>query len=464
MEKKNIPKKKNQLFSRLTTKLFVVLTTFIFITACQFDKDLEDVAKDKVEKPALKLMAEGLVSPVMLTEVPDGSGNLFVLEQPGLIRIINSEGELLEEPFLDIRDRVVELMEDFDERGLLGIAFHPNYSSNGRFFLYYSGHLRPEAPDDWDHTNYLSEFRVSGNPLKADPGSERVVLAEDHPYFNHNGGSIAFGPHDGYLYIAIGDGGNRDDVGRGHVEDWYERNPGGNGQDITENLLGNILRIDVDGGTPYGIPADNPFVGTEGLDEIYAYGLRNPYRFSFDMEGVHALYSQDAGQELLEEINLIVKGGNYGWNVKEGTICFDAENPETPLPDCPHIDPYGNLLIDPVIQFKNAHLPGGLGLVIVGGYVYRGSEIPQWNGKYLFGSWSTTHEVGNGHVFASAPELSGLWDFSEVKFANQPFGDLNAFLLGFGQDSEGEVYVLTSETQGPHDHTGKVHKIVASKE
>ena len=446
--------------SRFTIQLFSIFAVFALVSSCDLMKDVEEIAedgKDKHVKPALKLMAEGLTAPVMLTEAPDGSGNLYVLEQPGVIRIINSEGELLEEPFLDIRDRVVELM-DFDERGLLGIAFHPNYAQNGRFFVFYSGPLRPEAPDDWDHTNYVSEFKVPANTTKADPNSERVILAEDHPYFNHNGGTIAFGPHDGYLYISIGDGGNQDDVGRGHVPDWYDRNEGGNGQDIFQNLKGDILRIDVDGREPYGIPADNPFVGTDGLDEIYAFGLRNPYRFSFDMEGSHALYSQDAGQALREEINLIVKGGNYGWNVKEGTLCFDASSNKTPLEHCPDEDPWGNPLIDPVIQFKT----GEVGLVVVGGYVYRGSEIPQWNGKYIFGTWSTSHEVANGLVFASDPELIGLWDFEEVAFSNQPFGDLNAYLLSFGQDSEGEIYVLTAEEPWPHGNTGKVYKIVGS--
>ena len=272
----------------------------------------------------------------------------------------------------------------------------------------------------------------------------------------------------------------------GHVDDWYERNVGGNGQDIFQNLKGDILRIDVDGGHPYGIPADNPFVGRDGMDETYAYGLRNPYRFSFDMGGNHALYSQDAGQGLREEINLIVKGGNYGWNVKEGTLCFDASSPLNPYEHCPSFDPWGNPLLDPIIQFKtiqhnhgggnggdhgsnNGHGSSnggdhgeGLGLVVVGGYVYRGSELPALYGQYIFGTWSTSHEVPNGKVFISEPQLGEtLWDFNTVKFKNTPSGQLNSFLLGFGQDSEGEVYILTSDTQGPHGKTGKVYKMVA---
>lgn len=222
------------------------------------------------------------------------------------IRIIKG-GSLQEEPFLDITDKVIELRERYDERGLLGLAFHPDYASNGRFFVYYSAPLWPDAPDDWDHTNVVAEYRVSNDPMKADKASERIILHENHPYFNHNGGTLAFGPMDGYLYLSIGDGGNRDDQGMGHVPDWYDRNVGGNGQDIFQNLKGDILRIGVDGAQPYSIPASNPFVGKDGLDEIYAYGFRNPYRFSFDMGGSHALYSQDAGQSLREEINLVVR-------------------------------------------------------------------------------------------------------------------------------------------------------------
>jgi glucose/arabinose dehydrogenase len=451
--------------------LLMALAVLVFASGCDLLKDLEDTVdegKDKAKQPALKLMAEGLTSPVMLTEAPDGSGRLFVLEQPGVIRIINKHGELVEEPFLDIRDKVVELKEHYDERGLLGIAFHPDYASNGRFFIYYSAPLWPDAPADWDHTNVLAEYKVSGDPMKADKGSEQIILHQNHPYFNHNGGTVAFGPMDGYLYLSIGDGGNRDDQGRGHVEDWYDRNVGGNGQDIYENFMGDILRIDVDGGSPYGIPADNPFVGKDGLDEIYAYGFRNPYRFSFDMGGNYALYSQDAGQEMREEINWVVKGGNYGWNVKEGTLCFNAAEPLNPYSNCPDTDPHGNRLIDPIIQFKTIGGGGnggggeGVGLVVVGGYVYRGTELPHLYGQYIFGTWSTSHEVPNGKVFVSEPQLGEtLWDFNTVHFKNTPSDQLNSYLLGFGQDNKGEVYVLTTDTQGPHGHTGKVYKMVA---
>lgn len=452
---------------RLMFSFLVIFTVLSFVSSCQFIGDLEDILDDKEDKarePGLALIAEGLNSPVHMAEAPDGSGRLFVVDQVGVVRVITQDGELREKPFLDLRDKIVELNEHYDERGLLSLVFHPDYASNGRFFVYYSAPLQEEAPDEWDHTSYISEFRVSGNPLQADKSSERVILRVDQPQRNHNGGILAFGPRDGYLYISLGDGGGRDDEGKGHVEDWYERNAGGNGQNITENLLGSFLRIDVDGGDPYGIPADNPFVDKEGLDEIYAYGFRNPAKFSFDMRGNHALYSQDAGQELWEEVDIVERGGNYGWNVKEGTYCFDTENPENPPADCPDTDPEGNPLIDPVIEFKNAK-HGGLGLVVVGGYVYRGEELPQWNGQYIFGAWSASHDEPDGKVFIAEPRPkgSGLWDFKEVEFANTPQGNLNAYLLGFGQNSKGEVYVLTTDTGGPSGYTGKVYKLTAKE-
>jgi glucose/arabinose dehydrogenase len=201
---------------------------------------------------------------------------------------------------------------DTEPSGYVSVAFHPDFFRNGRFFVFYTAPPRAGAPAGFNNTITIAEFQTQGaQQIQADPSSERIVLRVDHPQSNHNGGTVAFGP-DGYLYISIGDGGGRDDEGLGHVEDWYTENAGGNGQDITQNLLGNILRIDVDGGTPYAIPADNPFVGKAGLDEIYAYGLRNPYRMAFDPGGSHSLLSMDAGQELWEEVSLIAKGETTG--------------------------------------------------------------------------------------------------------------------------------------------------------
>jgi glucose/arabinose dehydrogenase len=175
-----------------------------------------------------------------------GLGRRFVVDQIGVVRIPTREGRLLDEPFLDLREQIVELEDQYDERGLLGLAFHPRYAQNGRFFVYYSVPLQPAMPDSFDHANRLVEFKVSASsPNRADPGSGRVLMELAWPYSSHDGGTLAFGP-DGFLYVAMGDGGNRDEEGRGHVADWYDRNAGGNGQDLEQNLLGSILRIHVD--------------------------------------------------------------------------------------------------------------------------------------------------------------------------------------------------------------------------
>ena len=418
------------------------------------------------ELPAvgLRLVAEGFTSPVTLVTANDSTGRLFVVDQIGLIRVIGSDGELLPEPFLDLRSRIVALNPGFDERGLLGVAFHPDYSDNGRFFVYYSAPLRDEAPAGFNHTSHISEFRVSSDPNRADPDSERVLLQVDEPQFNHNAGTLAFGPTDGYLYISLGDGGGANDVGLGHVEDWYEDNAGGNGQDVTENLLGSILRIDVDSGDPYGIPADNPFVGTAGLDEIWAYGFRNPYRMSFDMGGNRDLFVGDAGQGLWEEVSIATAGGNFGWNVKEGTHCFDAENPSQSPADCPDVvgpghPRTGDPLIDPIIEYAHAN-QGGIGLVVVGGHVYRGNLLPQFRNRYIFGDWSRSFGDPDGTLLMAQPRRRGLWHIQELRVATSPTGRLEQRVLGFGQDPAGEMYVLTTENSGPTGTTGKVFKLV----
>jgi glucose/arabinose dehydrogenase len=233
--------------------------------------------------PRVKLepVAEGFTAPMAFLSAGDGTGRMFLVEQTGLVKIVKADGTVQSEPFLDVRDRMVEIMTGYDERGLLGLAFHPGFAENGRLFVFYSAPLQPTAPEGWNCTNHLSEFSVSqSDPDKVDMTSEKVLLQVDKPQFNHNGGAITFGP-DGYLYIPLGDGGNADDAGLGHA-------PDGNGQNTTTSL-GKILRIDVDRreeGMAYGIPADNPFVGRKGiLPEIYALGLRNPWRISFDTDG-----------------------------------------------------------------------------------------------------------------------------------------------------------------------------------
>jgi glucose/arabinose dehydrogenase len=282
--------------------------------------------------------------------------------------------------------------------------------------------------------------------------------------------SLLFGPRDGYLYISVGDGGGANDDELGHVEDWYTANTGGNGQDIQQNLLGDILRIDVNRGSPYAIPPNNPFAGTpgcaDGCDETWAYGFRNPYRMSFDMGGSHALFVGDAGQNLWEEVSIAVKGGNYGWNVKEGTHCFSTANPDESPAECPDTvgRPHpraGDALLGPVIEYPNHHQPDGIGSAAIGGHVYRGAALRQFVGDYIFGDWSREHEdAPDGSLFRAKPRKRGLWKMQELRVATNPSGRLGHFLLGFRQDPAGEIYVLTSDEPGPTGTTGKVFKLV----
>lgn len=418
----------------------------------------------------LQLVADGLAAPIAYAPIPDGSGRYVVVDQVGVVYLLDADGTMLEQPFLDVRDRMVELDTSYDERGLLGLAFHPNFADNGRFFVYYSAPLRDSAPAGWNATSHVSAFQVSADdPNIADPASEQILLQVDEPQGNHNAGQIAFGP-DGYLYIPLGDGGAANDVAEGHVSDWYDFNEGGNGQDISQNLLGSILRIDIDGeganGEAYAIPGDNPFVGMEDvLPEIWAYGFRNPFRISFDQGGDHALFVGDAGQNRWEEVSMVEAGGNYGWNVKEGTHCFDAANPDDSLDECPDADPEGNPLIDPIIEYQNANQEGGIGLVVIGGVVYRGDTMPNMDGVYIFGDWSNSFQQPNGRLFWAMPgDGDGMWAMQNLNVSNTENGTLNSFLLSFGQDANGEVYILTSDTPGPSGDTGRVYRLVPPAE
>jgi len=425
------------------------------------------VKADNSDRIGLKLVADNLTSPIALVPAPDLSGRRFIIDQIGVIRILTSEGQLLDKPFLDLRDRIVPLNPQYDERGLLGLAFHPGFGSNGRLFVYYSVPLRSSAPKDWDHTNRLSEFKISADdPNQVDSASEKVLLEDDHPYMNHNGGTVAFGP-DNYLYLSIGDGGNKNDIGRGHTPNI------GNGQDITK-IEGKILRLDIDRGSGYRSPRDNPFVNKHGLNEIFAYGFRNPYRFSFDIGGTHQLFVGDAGQDLYEEVSIVTNGGNYGWNIKEGTHCFNPQDEEHAPEHCRDTGYMGEPLIDPVIEYNHPQEEEAaaakkedseiVGEVVVGGYVYRGEALPQFAGQYVFGDWSREEDEGDGSLLIAKPQDSGtgLWKIRELEIAGNADGRLHHFIVGFGQDAVGEVYVLVKDTLGPAGQTGKVYKLTSA--
>ncbi|EMA43987.1 PQQ-dependent sugar dehydrogenase [Halococcus saccharolyticus] len=405
---------------------------------------------------ALETVADGFQVPTDFATAP-GDDRQFVVDLPGQIYTVASGGGR-GEPFLDISDRLAERV---GERGLLGLAFHPDFDENRRFYLRYSAPLSEDAPDEFSHTERLSEFRVTEDATGVIEDSERVLLAVDEPTKFHNGGALAFGPDD-YLYVSYGDGGGSRDTGPGHAADWYEENTGGNGQDVGENLLGSIVRIDVDGETsdkPYGIPEDNPLVGDAGLDEHYAWGFRNPWRMGFS-DG--DLYVADVGQSRFEEVDRVVKGGNYGWNVKEGTHCYSTANPGAIPAECPDSTPPdvrgGEPLRDPVIEYPHARDGETIGLSVIGGYVYDGA-IGSLDGTYVFGDYS---QEGNpqGSLFAATPSDEGLWEFTKLEIAGADDGELGGYLIDIGRDDAGELYALTSAG----DLGGAVHKLVSADE
>jgi glucose/arabinose dehydrogenase len=423
----------------------------------------------------LEKIADGFSSPLMIAVPPDKSGRMFLVDQTGVVRIITPGKNVSGTPFLDVRDRMVSTSPFYDERGLLSLAFHPDYKNNGRIFVFYSAPPGPATPAGWSCTNRLSEFRVmAGNPDRVDMTSEKVLLTIDKPYQNHNGGPLLFGPDDGYLYLGLGDGGRADDTGTGHT-------PGtGNAQDM-QKLLGKIIRIDVDTppecGKHYTIPPDNPFISTAGYaPEIFASGFRNPAYASFDAAGNHSLFSAVAGQALFESVFIVDKGGNYGCNIREGTHCFNPSDDTHPAAEpCPVTGSHGEPLIGPIIETGH-----DVGNVIVGGYVYRGSALPGLAGKYFFGEWSTGFLRGDGSLYlatppggdgpgrsspaagALAPRDNRMWTIQEVTVSGTVNGRVNAFVTGFGEDADHELYVLTSEKSGPDPAatTGAIWKLV----
>jgi glucose/arabinose dehydrogenase len=410
---------------------FILLLSFI-LSACS----VQAKTPPRVE---LKLIADGFISPVALIDPKDGNQRLFVVDQTGIIWII-AHGKRLEKPFLDIRNRVVKLNSFYDERGLLGLAFHPEFAANDRFYVSYSAPLRARAgssPGEWDHTTYISEFTVSANDSdQADPASERVLLAMDKPGYNYEAGHLAFGL-DGYLYISTGDS----------VHD--PASEAGKYAQDTFSLLGKILRIDVNGKADseqeYLIPADNPFAdGVRGRAEVYAYGFRNPYRFSFDID--NRLFVADVGQAIMEEVNLVEPGKNYGWPIREGTSCFNSQRWSQPLEHCATQG-----LSEPILSYPHQ---GDLSAVI-GGLVYHGKTFPDLSGGYVFGDWGR----GNGHLFvAYAPQ----WSMMEIQFEIPENPSGIGQLLGIGRDEDGELYLLAKAPgTGATGNSGVVYKIVS---
>lgn len=338
-----------------------------------------------------RLVSPGVQQPTVLAQPADGSHRWFVGELAGRIRIIDASENLRDSAFLDLGSSGLDRIVFTGETGILSLAFHPNYAVNGRFFVYY---VRKS-----DGADVLAEYSVSSDPNVASP-TESLIIAVPHPFFNnHNGGHIAFGP-DGLLYLSIGDGGFNT------VSDPFR-----NGQN-KNTLLGKILRIDIDSAKPYAIPPDNPFVVGFGAAEIWAYGLRNPWRISFDrLTG--RLFAGDVGYLSFEEIDLIEKGKNYGWSLMEGPNCFP--NPGFPC----------NL--DHSLTLPIAAVPRNEGQCVTGGYVYRGSRFPELYGLYIFGDWLS------GAMFSLEEDPGGSW--TRKSLGTFPFS-----ITSFAESEEGELY------------------------
>lgn len=430
---------------------------------------------------SLQAVATGLSAPDYAISAPGDASRLYVVEQNGLLRVIQN-GSLLGTPAMDIRGLVAPPLipsNANDERGFLGLAFHPGFNTagsagNGTLYTYHS-ELIPvgsaptyAAPNNatQGYKNVVTEWKMSSTvPGQVDPNSRREVISFGKNANNHNGGTLAFGP-DGYLYLGTGDGGNARDVGASHIE------PGGNAQNLS-TPLGKFLRFDplnpalnpgstdaVSANGQYRIPASNPFQGVGQVPEIYAYGFRNPYRFSFDrLSG--DLIAADVGQGSIEEIDRVVLGGNYGWAVKEGDFLFDrttgAITARSPG------DPSG--MIDPITGTQGTlQYDHGDGISVTGGFVYRGDDIPQLYGKYVFGDLALRNAPPrvDGRLFYADLETGVINEFLLPQFANGILPD-GLTVHGFGQDDAGELYALVTNT--PADGAGGiVYRIAAVPE
>lgn len=405
---------------------------------------LSDIANGAITIE-LSEVAGDFNAPLKAVHAPGINGSLFVVEQTGKIhRVDLASGE--KSLFHDVSADLVDINPGYDERGLLGLEFHPDFANNGLFYTYQSEPVRAEQKDDVDfstvapniepnHRSIVVEYLASDPSCNSFIQKRQTLLIIDQPQGNHNGGDLAFGD-DGMLYIALGDGGGAHDEGPGH-------GPRGTGRDNT-NPLGSILRIDVNGNNSangnYGVPAANPFVGGPGIDEIFAYGFRNPYRMSFDAT-TGDLYAGDVGQGDIEEVDVVTSGGNYGWNWLEGSFYF-YNSPstgnyvsDTPPPGLP------NDLVAPIAEYDH-----GDGISVIGGYVYRGTQIPVLQGRYLFG------EFNKRLLYLSAAN-------QVVEFLGVGIAD---YVTGFAQDADNELYVLTNDKINPSGVKGKLQKIMAS--
>lgn len=434
------------------------------------DNPIPDPIPSSAIRVGLETIATGLVAPNLLVDPADGTDRLLVVDQPGQIWLIKN-GVLNQTPFLDVSSRLVNLNTTFDERGLFGLALHPQFATPGtdgyrRLYTYTS---EPnigtgdffDGTINTDHQSVVAEWFVDpNNPDVVDPSTRREILRIDQPQATHNAGMLAFGP-DMKLFIALGDGGNGDDQGDGH-------SPQGNAQDL-EKVHGKILRIDPLGTNSangeYGIPGNNPFTDNpDAVDEIFAYGFRNPFRFSFELgpdgSRTNKMIIADVGQHDIEEVSTLDVsadgGSNFGWRIKEGTFTFDEGGPGVDgdvIADSPGQPPG---LVDPVVQYDHSE-----GRAIIGGYVYRGNEMAALKGRYVFADFEGPG-TGQGRIFEADLDSPNP-EIRELLLDDGPLvngGQFDFRIKGFGQDAEGNVYVLAGEGFGLQGSTGTVLRLI----
>lgn len=418
----------------------------------------------------LQLLAQDLTAPVHLEELPDGSGRMLVVQQDGLVKVLMPDGNILPEPFLDLRSRMFSLQNDFEERGLLGFALHPQFVRNGRFFVSYSAPLRDTAPQNWNHTRRVSEFTTKPHSVApVDLATERALIVQDWPSRKHNGGALAFGP-DGMLFIGLGDSGASHGFGKSVIWEAFNVPAEGLLWDLMaqdkHSLYGKILRIDVDHGYPgYAIPNGNPLNASQGRPEIWAWGFRNPYRMAFDRNGSGDLYVTAIAETLWEAAYKVKRPGNFGWPLIEASHCVDRLQPRKPPAQCPRQGAGGEPLVMPVVEYANMQVNHpdssalnikGVGTAVTGVRMYRGAAIPLLQGKLVVADWSASFKQASGQLFIATPQLQ-----SDKQWPLEKLMQLDSRVISLAEDRSGEIYVLTHEGMGPFGNTGKVFRLVS---
>ena len=403
--------------SKLFTSFTILLGSGILMCSLPAFNNVKLTAKLEDPSPITlkaQLVAENLNAPTDMAF--PGNGTIWITEQTGKIRVVKN-GKLSEVPLLDLHSKLVKLSDSYEERGLLSVALHPKFKTNRKFYVFYS---RPSTEKS-DHTGVVAEYKLTAGSATVDPNSGRIILTIEEPESNHNGGCVKFGP-DGYLYVSFGDGGGQGD----------KHGKSGNGQKL-DTWLAKILRVDVDTKVGYIVPKDNPFFGQQDAKpEIWAYGFRNPYRFSFD-KATGRMFTGDVGQDQWEEVDIVTRGANYGWRLMEGTHCY---NPAT-----------GCLvkgITMPINEYSHK-----IGVSVIGGYVYNGQQIPGLKNKYVFADWI-------GKVFF-LDKTGDQWQRGNITLQNIP---PNLKITGFGEDPAGELYFSTNPDTGPGNVKGGVYKFI----